>query len=88
MTDAGSSPPLALITGASRGLGATLAGLLAAEGWNLILTARGIDGLATVVTTLARYETTICALAGDVTDPAHRGTLRRVVEEMGGWTSW
>jgi len=84
MTDAGSTPPLALITGASRGLGATLAGLLAAEGWNLVLTARRIDGLATMVTSLARYETTIRALAGDVTDPVHRGTLRRVVDEMGG----
>ncbi|MEV4242788.1 SDR family oxidoreductase [Streptosporangium canum] len=69
----------ALITGASRGLGLALARSLASDGWRLILTARGADALEPVADRLGAV-----ALAGDVTDPAHRDRLARAVRDHGG----
>ncbi len=64
--------PTAIITGASRGLGAALATDLARAGWRLVVDARHADELAVAVTPLGAGVT---ALAGDVTDPAHRRAL-------------
>lgn len=60
----------AVITGASAGLGRALAERLAAEGWRLVLTARGEDRLAETAGRLGAAH-----LAGDVVDPAHRERL-------------
>ena len=122
--------PIALITGASRGLGLALATGLAREGYSLILDARNATALtkaaATLRTTAARGEQSelrdrpdakasegpsgrvilrreperaggsgglvstpqkiqeILAIAGDVTDPAHRAALREAVAAHGG----
>lgn len=73
----------ALITGASRGLGRALAHALAAQGWNLILDARGAEALETVRQELAPH-TRVVALAGDVTDPAHRAALVQAAHALGG----
>lgn len=61
----------AVITGASAGLGKALAERLAADGWNLVLTARGEARLAEVAEPLgAEY------LAGDLAyNPEHRRRL-------------
>jgi NAD(P)-dependent dehydrogenase (short-subunit alcohol dehydrogenase family) len=64
----------ALVTGASRGLGLALAWGLAERGWNLVLTARDPVRLRAVRDELAEL-THVAALAGDVTDPAHREAL-------------
>jgi NAD(P)-dependent dehydrogenase (short-subunit alcohol dehydrogenase family) len=69
----------ALITGASRGLGLALARSLAADGWRLILTARGADALKPVADALGAL-----AIAGDVADPGHRDQLAHAVHDQGG----
>jgi len=73
----------ALITGASRGLGRTVAGFLAAQGYGLILTARGAEELAAAERELRRHGGPVIALAGDVADPAHRHTLAEAAEGLG-----
>jgi NAD(P)-dependent dehydrogenase (short-subunit alcohol dehydrogenase family) len=71
--------PLALITGASRGLGLALARALARAGWGLIVDARGATQLEQAARELGQL-TDIVALPGDVADPAHR---RALVEAAG-----
>ncbi|MGH2514431.1 MAG: SDR family NAD(P)-dependent oxidoreductase [Ktedonobacterales bacterium] len=73
----------ALVTGASRGLGLALARGLAQAGWALILDARGAAALDEARTGLAA-RTTVRALAGDVTDAAHRTALAGAARELGG----
>jgi NAD(P)-dependent dehydrogenase (short-subunit alcohol dehydrogenase family) len=73
----------ALITGASRGLGLALARALAADGWTLIIDARGADALEMARAELAA-STTVLAIPGDVTDPAHRAALTDAARQAGG----
>lgn len=74
----------ALITGASRGLGKTLAQFLAAQGTDLILTARGNEALAEAANELSKYDGRTIALAGDVADANHRRALAEAAGELGG----
>src|SRR3954454_17947209 len=66
--------PVAIVTGASRGLGRALAYALAVRGWRLVGAARGADALERARAELAAH-TTVDALVGDVTDPRHRAAL-------------
>ena len=66
--------PVAIVTGASRGLGLALARELAARGWRLVIDARGADALERARAELAERGT-VDALPGDVTDPRHREAL-------------
>jgi NAD(P)-dependent dehydrogenase (short-subunit alcohol dehydrogenase family) len=72
--------PLALITGASKGLGRALARGLAERGWSLVLDARGADALDAVARELPGGVT---AVAGDVTDSWHRAALSAAVSNHG-----
>jgi NAD(P)-dependent dehydrogenase (short-subunit alcohol dehydrogenase family) len=63
--------PVAIVTGASRGLGLALARELAARGWRLVVDARGADALERARAELARI-TDVTALVGDVADPRPR----------------
>ena len=72
----------ALITGASRGLGLALARRLAAEGWALIIDARGTEDLEATRTELAEL-TRVVAIPGDVTDREHRQALADAACEAG-----
>jgi NAD(P)-dependent dehydrogenase (short-subunit alcohol dehydrogenase family) len=68
---------VALITGASRGLGLALARALASRGWNLVIDARGTEALERAEAELAGM-TTVRSIPGDVADEAHR---RRLIDE-------
>jgi NAD(P)-dependent dehydrogenase (short-subunit alcohol dehydrogenase family) len=74
--------PVALVTGASRGLGRALSTALADRGWHLVLDARDPQRLASTAEQLART-TRVTALAGDVADPAHRQALAGAVAAAG-----
>ena len=74
---------VAIVTGASRGLGEALAAGLAREGWSLVIDARTADDLAGVAERLSGF-TEVVPLAGDVTDPGHRSRLVRAAAELGG----
>lgn len=66
--------PVALVTGASRGLGAALTRALLDRGWLVVATARrpwsAPAGTVTVI--------------GDVTDPSHRARLAGATADLGG----
>lgn len=84
---------VALITGASRGLGRALSLALAARGWSLLIDARGEPALEEVAAELRAAAGTssepgraaqVRALAGDLADPAHRRQLAQAVTGLGG----
>lgn len=66
--------PLAIITGASRGLGLAVARALAVRRWALVIDARGAADLERVARELGQL-TEVVALPGDVADDWHRGAL-------------
>jgi NAD(P)-dependent dehydrogenase (short-subunit alcohol dehydrogenase family) len=74
--------PVALITGASQGLGHALALDLAATGWALVLDARSAPDLSAAVTGLDPARTR--AVPGDVTDARHRADLVAAAGDLGG----
>src|SRR5919108_6300187 len=69
--------PVAVLTGASRGLGLALARALSERGWRLVVDARDGDALERAVKDLDG----VVAVPGDVTDAEHR---RALVEAAGG----
>ena len=73
-----------LITGATRGLGAEIAAFLAKRSYDLVLTARGNDGLEATARPLEKYGGRIVTVAGDVSDPDHRIRLAEAAESLGG----
>lgn len=73
---------VAIVTGASRGLGLALARALAERDWRLVVDARGAAELAAAEGELGRL-TEVRALPGDVVDEAHRGGLVDAAGELG-----
>ncbi|MCC6803002.1 MAG: SDR family oxidoreductase [Anaerolineae bacterium] len=78
------SPHVAVITGASRGLGEVLARFLAGQGYHLILNARGGAALDAVVRSLAGYDVQVKAIAGDVAEPSARRAIVQLAKALGG----
>jgi len=75
--------PVAVLTGASRGLGRALAEALAKEGYRLVVDGRNETTLRDAVAGLPAGAAVV-ALPGDITDPAHRADLRRAADSLGG----
>ena len=75
---------VAVITGASRGLGELLARFLAGQGYNLILNARGGAALDAVVRSLVSYNVEVKAIAGDVSEPSTRRAIIQLARTFGG----
>ena len=63
---------VAIVTGASRGLGLALTRALANEGWRVVVDARGAQALRRATGELERE---VVAVPGDVADAAHRRAL-------------
>jgi NAD(P)-dependent dehydrogenase (short-subunit alcohol dehydrogenase family) len=71
---------VAIVTGASRGLGRALATGLVEAGWRVVIDARGPAGLDE---TRAALGQPVTALPGSVTDPAHRVALLAAADRLG-----
>jgi NAD(P)-dependent dehydrogenase (short-subunit alcohol dehydrogenase family) len=71
--------PVALITGASRGLGLATARGLASRGWSLVTDARREADLTDAVRGLPN----VTAIAGDITSADHRAGLAAAVTGLG-----
>jgi hypothetical protein len=83
------SRPLSLITGASSGIGAEFARQLAANGHDLVLTARRADRMETLATELReRHAAQVTVLPHDLADPATPRALCDVLEERGLQVDW
>jgi NAD(P)-dependent dehydrogenase (short-subunit alcohol dehydrogenase family) len=74
--------PVALITGASAGLGQALTQDLAVRGWHVIVDARHGEPLLATVASLDPAGTAT-ALVGDISDAEHRRELAEVVSARG-----
>ena len=76
--------PIAVVTGASRGLGRALARSLAADGWSLVVDARHGAELAHAAAELEALGAEVRAVTGDVGDVEHRHALVDAAASLGG----
>lgn len=75
--------PVAIVTGASRGLGHAIARELATRGWRLVVDARDADALRHAVEDLGTT-VDVTVVPGDVTDPRHLDELVAAAQAYGG----
>jgi len=83
MNDSSAEGRVALITGASKGLGLGIARLLANRGFSLVITARGAEALDATRAELGS-RTQVAALGGDVAEADHVHALVALAKERFG----
>jgi NAD(P)-dependent dehydrogenase (short-subunit alcohol dehydrogenase family) len=77
-------PPVAVITGASQGLGLALVEALAAAGWAIVVDARRADRLDAALDQVRGHtDAEVVAIPGDVTDPEHRAAVAGAAASLG-----
>jgi NAD(P)-dependent dehydrogenase (short-subunit alcohol dehydrogenase family) len=75
---------IAIVTGASEGLGRALALDLAADGWAVVVDGRRPGPLEEVAAEIRAAGGVVVAVPGDVADAGHRAALVAAAEELGG----
>jgi NAD(P)-dependent dehydrogenase (short-subunit alcohol dehydrogenase family) len=78
---------VAIVTGASRGLGEALATGLARSGWSLVVDGRDqvtLDAASDRIRRAAQDSAPVVAVVGDITDEDHRHDLTAAAFELGG----
>ncbi len=75
---------VAIVTGASRGLGEVIARVLADRGYGLVVGARNPVSLRDTSASLALQGSRVVAVAGDVTDASVRARLVSAARDLGG----
>lgn len=75
---------VALVTGASRGLGLVIANVLAELGHDLVIGARDAAALARAADALAARGATVVPVQGDITDAAVRSAFVDAARSLGG----
>jgi len=75
---------IAIVTGASRGLGFVIGHVLAQRGYGLVVNARHVEPLEAAAEALARHGTRVVPVAGDITNATVRARLVAAARELGG----
>jgi NAD(P)-dependent dehydrogenase (short-subunit alcohol dehydrogenase family) len=79
--NATSTPPVAVVTGGSFGLGRAIASALAGRGWSVVIDGRRSDDLVAVAKAIGTDQMT--AVIGDVADATHREALVAAAQSLG-----
>ncbi len=90
MSEAGSGRAgVAVVTGASRGLGRGIAVALAAAGWDVVVGyGHRADEAAGTVAAIEQHGRCAVTVAGDVADRATAEALLAAAESLGGLDAW
>ena len=75
---------IALVTGASRGLGLVIARVLGARGYGLVIGGRDPEALGAAANELSGHAPAVLTVAGDITDAAVRTELMDAARHLGG----
>lgn len=75
---------IALVTGASRGLGLVIARVLASRGYRLVVGGRDREALSAAAADLSRQAPAVLPVPGDLTDAATRANLIAASRQLGG----
>jgi NAD(P)-dependent dehydrogenase (short-subunit alcohol dehydrogenase family) len=78
------STRIALVTGASRGLGLVIARVLATRGYKLVIGGRDGDALEAAAVELSRVAPEVLPVAGDITDAQVRSKMIDRARQLGG----